>query len=255
MKALVTGASSGIGKDIAKYLGSKNIDLVLVARNEEKLEKVKKEIEKNSKDINIKIATLDLSNSENCKKLYKDLKKEKIDILINNASFGIHGDFVDTKLEKDINMIDLNIVSMHILMKLFLKDMVARDYGYILNVSSTAVFAEGPLMAEYYASKAYIQKLSTAVMKELQMKKSKVKLSLLCPGPVDTNFSNEAGIKCSVKPMPSAFVAKYAVDKMFKHKHIIIPGFSNKVACFISRFLPTSILLKIGYIVQAKKKK
>ena len=122
MKALVTGASSGIGKEIAYYLASLGIDLIIVARNKENLEKIKKDV-----NVNVKIITMDLSNKENCEKLYEETKNEDIDILINNAGFGVHGKFCDTDLAKEVQMIETNITAVHILMKLFLKDMVKKN--------------------------------------------------------------------------------------------------------------------------------
>ena len=126
MKALVTGASSGIGEEIAKELGKRGYDIILVARNEEKLKEVAKKIETNTRTI-----IMDLSNKENCKKLYEETKNEDIDILINNAGFGVHGKFCDTNLDKEVQMIETNITAVHILMKLYLKDMIKKDRGHI----------------------------------------------------------------------------------------------------------------------------
>ena len=155
MKALVTGASSGIGKDIAIELSKRGYELILVARNKEKLEEVAKKL--NTKN---KIIIKDLSNVQNCIDLYEETKNEDIDILVNNAGFGTHGKFTETELDKEINMINTNITALHILTKLFLKDMVKKDKGHILNVASMAAFAPGPLMSAYYASKSYVYRLS-----------------------------------------------------------------------------------------------
>ena len=179
MKALVTGASSGIGEEIAKELAKRGYDIILVARNEEKLKNVASKIKTNTR-----IIIIDLSNKENCKKLYEETKNEDIDILINNAGFGVHGKFFDTDLDKEIQMIETNITAVHILMKLFLKDMIKKNSGYILNVASMAAFGPGPLMSAYYASKAYVYRLSQGVKTELKKNNSNVKISVLCPGPV-----------------------------------------------------------------------
>ena len=182
-EALITGASSGIGRDIAKYLSRMGCELILVARNKEALKDVASKLK-----VDTKIIVLDLSVPENCIKLYNQVKKEDITILVNNAGFGTLGEFEDINLDKELEMIDLNIKAVHILTKLFLKDMKAKDHGYILNVSSVAAFEPGPLMATYYSTKAYILRLTTAIYEELRRANSSVVISTLCPGPVDTNL-------------------------------------------------------------------
>ena len=185
MKALITGASSGIGRDIARELAKKDYDLVLVARNIEGLEKIKNELKKENNNINIETYAFDLSIKENCYNLCEQIKD--IDILINNAGFGLFGKFKETDLEKEIDMINTNITAIHILTKLYLKNMLKKDKGHILNGASIAGFMPGPLMATYYATKNYIVSLTRAIHKELKKEHSNVKISLLCPGPVDTN--------------------------------------------------------------------
>ena len=228
MKALITGASSGIGRDMAKYLSRLGYDLVVVARNKEALEELKKELK-----TNVEVIAMDLSKSENCYNLYDQIKD--VDILINNAGFGEFGNFVDTNLKKEISMIETNITALHILTKLYLKDMVEKDKGHIMNVASIAGFMPGPLMATYYASKNYVVSLTRAIDKELKKKKSNVKLSLLCPGPVNTNFNNVANVKFKAKGLSSEYVAKYAIDKMLKNKFMIIPGFWIKCTKFFAK--------------------
>ena len=159
MKALITGASSGIGRDMAKILSQKGYDLVLVARDEEKLKEVKQELGKNK--IQIEIIKMDLTSEENCKEPHKRVKN--VDILINNAGFGDCGNFSKTSLEKEIKMIQTNIIAYHILMKLYLIDMKERGSGKILNVASIAGFMPGPLMSTYYATKSYVVRLSESV--------------------------------------------------------------------------------------------
>lgn len=249
MKALITGASSGIGKDIAKYLSSLGHDVIIVARDAKGLESVKKEI-----NGNCKIIEMDLGSKDNCIKLYNMLKNDKIDILINNAGFGTFGEFIDTSLDKELDMINVNINAVHILTKLFLKDFLKRDRGYILNVSSSAAFQPGPLMATYYATKAYVLRLTTAIYEELGRKKSNVHVSVLCPGPVKTNFNNVANVKFEIKSVSSEYVAKYCIDKMFKNKLIIIPKFYMKTLIFFSKIAPTKIALKFAYNIQNKKR-
>jgi len=248
MKALITGASSGIGLDMAKYLASMKCELILVARDKEKLEKIQETL-----PTKVTIIVADLSNEQKVKELYVLTKNEKIDILINNAGFGAFGNFTETDINKELEMIDTNIKAVHLLTKFFVKDMEKNNFGYILNVASSAAFQPGPLMATYYATKSYVYQLSAALYYEQKKKKTNVHVSVLCPGPVDTNFNNVAGVKFGVKPLKSTYVAKYAIDKMFKNKMLIIPGFKMKCAKFFGRFVPTKLMLSIAYNIQKKK--
>ena len=152
-------------------------------------------------------------------------------------------------------MIETNITALHILTKLYLKDMVKNNKGHILNVASIAGFMPGPLMATYYATKNYVVSLTRAIKKELKKKKSNVKVSLLCPGPVNTNFNNVANVKFKAKGMSSEYVAKYAVDKMLKNKFIIIPGFFIKCTKFFAKIMPSSVIEEFCYNIQVSKTK
>ena len=248
MKALITGGSSGIGKDIALYLSDKGIDLIIVGRNIDALNSVKEKCK-----TNVRIINLDLSIKENVYKLYEETKNENVDILINNAGFGLFGNFFETDLDREINMINLNIVAVHILTKLFLKDFVNKNQGYILNVASSAGFMAGPKLSTYYSTKNYVLKQSLAIYEELRHINSNVKISILCPGPVETNFNNVAGGSFNTKSASSKYVAKYAIDKMFKNKLIIIPTLKIKLAVFLTRLAPTKLLLKINYNIQNLK--
>jgi len=248
MKALITGASSGIGRDIARVLSSKGCDLILVARDKKQLEKLKEEL-----NTNVEVISMDLSNVDNCKKLYEDIKEKNIDILINNAGFGNIGIFSKTDLTKEMNMIDLNIKAVHILTKLFLNDFVKRDSGYILNVSSASAFQPGPLMATYYSTKCYVYHLKVSLYEELRRMKSNVKISCLCPGPVNTNFNKIANCEFKIDALSSEYVAKYAINKMFKNKLLIIPGFKIKLLYIFGRLVPNKLKLRITYNIQYKK--
>lgn len=249
MKALITGASSGIGADMARILSSRGYDLILVARDKKKLEALKSEL-----PTEVKIISLDLASTFNCMKLYNRVKKDDIDVLVNNAGFGLFGEFVDTNLEKELDMIDLNIKAVHCLTKVFLKDFKKKDKGYIFNVASSAAFCPGPLMATYYATKAFVLHLTEAIYEELHRDHSNVYVGCLCPGPVNTNFNNVANVSFSVKALESYDVADYAIKKMFKRKLVIIPGFLMKVNYIFNRFLPIKSLLKITYKIQRSKK-
>ena len=250
MKALVTGASSGIGLEMAKYLDSLGYEVILVAREKEKLESVAKTLTNKPK-----IIVMDLSQVEDIKSLYVLVKNDDVEILVNNAGFGLCGNFTETDLSKELNMIDLNIKAVHILTKLFLKDMKRKNKGYILNVASSAAFQSGPLMATYYSTKSYVYRLTESIWYELKKEKSNVHISCLCPGPVDTNFNNVAGVKFSVKPLKADYIAKYAIDKLLNKKLLIIPGFKIKCAKFFGRFVSDKTLMKITYRIQKKKLK
>lgn len=248
MKALVTGASSGIGRDMARYLSKLGYDLVIVARRQNLLEELKKDLE-----TNVEIEAVDVSIEENCYKLFE--KHKDIDLLINNAGFGVFGEFTDTSLVEELSLIDTNIKSLHILTKLYVQEMRKRNSGKILNVASIAGFMTGPLMATYYASKNYVVSLSSAINKELKKANSKVRISVLCPGPVATNFNNVAGVRFSIKSLSSDYVAKYAINKVLKGKEIIIPGSVIKMAYFANKLSPRCIATEVAYHTQKSKKK
>ena len=249
MKALITGASSGIGRDMAKYLALKGYDLILVGRDKHKLEDLQKTLKVNSQ-----IIIADLSDATKVKEVYVMTKNEDIDILINDAGFGAFGKFYETDLNNEIDMINTNVLAVHLLTKLFLRDMQKKNYGYILNVASLAAFGPGPLMATYYATKAYVNNLTEAINEELRRDNSNVFICSLCPGPVDTNFNNVAGVHFGVKALNSDEVARYAIDKMFKKKVVIIPGFKMKLVLFLRRFISRKLLRKITYDIQESKK-
>lgn len=248
MRALITGASSGIGRDIARELDKRGYDLILVSRDREKLENVQKSLSGK----NIEIIPMDLEIAENCKKLHE--MTGDIDILINNAGFGVFGNFTETDLDKEISLINTNITAVHILTKLYLKDMVKKNSGHILNVASIAGFMPGPLMEGYYASKSYVVRLTEGIRAELKKAKSKVKLSLLCPGPVNTNFNNVAGVKFNLYSLSSEKVAKYAVDKMLKNKFMIVPGIGIKILRVLAKISPNNITSKFVYLMQERKR-
>lgn len=246
MKVLITGASSGMGLDMAKYLIRLGYDVIAVSSNKDRLD------DSYSNYKNVKKICLDLTKKNNCLKLYDMVKDEKIDILINNAGFGDAGNFSETSLEKELNMIDLNIKAYHILTKLFLKDFIKRDYGRILNVASMAGFMPGPYMATYYATKNYVVSLSLAIYEELKRDNSNVKISVFCPGPVKTNFDNVANVKFNMMQLDSVYASKYAIDNMFLDKLIIVPP-NMKANKFLSKIAPTKLVLFINSKVQRRK--
>lgn len=250
MLALITGASSGIGRDMARVLSQKyHCDLILVARRVDRMQTLKEEL-----PTRVQVIGCDLSKEESCFALYQKVKDRNIDILINNAGFGIFGAFDETDLQRELQMIDTNIRAVHILTKLFLKDFVKRDSGYFLNVASSAAFLPGPLLSSYYASKAYVLRLSQAIQEELRRKGSHVSVSVLCPGPVRTEFDEVADVRFSMKGLESRTVAAYAVQQMFARKKVIVPGYTMKCAKFWERFVPDTALLRISYHMQKRKR-
>ncbi len=250
MRALITGASSGIGRDMAKYLAQKGWDLVVVARRTERLLQLKEELS----NVDVMCITADLSKREDCAMVYEQTQGTQIDMLINNAGFGLAGHFDDTDLDTELKMIDTNVKAMHILTKLYLRDFVKRDSGIILNVASIAGFMPGPLLATYYATKNYVLRLSQAIYKELKKKGSKVTISALCPGPINTEFFDVANVKFLISGVNSERVAKLAVDKALKGKLVILPGMT-KILPFVLRLVPQKLVMSVLYKVQYIRRK
>lgn len=250
MKALITGASSGIGREIAKEFARKEYDIILISRNMEALKEYKEELIREF-NVDITCDSFDLNSKENCMELFE--KYSDIDVLVNNAGFGDFGYFDKTSLEKDLTMIDTNIIAVHILTKLYLKKFKNRNRGRILNVASIAGFFPGPLMATYYSTKSYVVKLSESIRAELKATKSNVKISILCPGPVKTNFNNVANVKFDLKSLSSEYVAKYAVNNFLRGKFYIVPGFFVRCGRILSRLVPTSLVASIVYKTQKRK--
>lgn len=250
MTALITGASSGIGRDIARILSAEGWSLILVARRRDRLQALRQELHTPSE-----IIVCDLSNEDACRQLYENTKEKDISLLVNGAGFGVFGEFSQTDLEHELSMLELNIRALHILTKLFLRDFMVKDRGYILNIASAAAFMPGPLLSSYYASKAYVLRLSQAVSEELRHRKSHVSISVLCPGPVDTEFNDVANVRFSVKGLSSPYVARYALKKLFRKKLVIVPGFGMRLALLAQHFTPLKLLLRITYTIQKAKEK
>lgn len=250
MTALITGASSGMGRDMARYLASKGYNFILTARRKERLEELKNEL----KNVNVDIIELDLAKEENCFRLYDLTKDKDVDFLINNAGFGAYGKFNEVPLEKELELINTNIKALHILTKLFIKDMINKNKGYILNVGSAAGFLAGPTFSSYYASKNYVVRLTEAIHEEMRRDKINVKVSALCPGPVNTEFNKVANVNFAVGGLKSEYVAKYAIDKALKGKMIITPGKLMKIAKFGEHFLSEKRLTRMSYNMQSRKR-
>lgn len=248
MKALITGASGGIGREIANVLAARGCELILCSRDEKKLEAFAQSL-----PVPARVIALDLSREENCFALYDAVKNDGIDILVNNAGFGVFGNFCDASLETQLNLIDLNVRAVHTLMFLFLKDFRARGSGFIMNVSSVAGFFAGPMMSAYYASKNYVTRLSEAVAEELRRERSRVKISVLCPGPVKTGFNARAGVKFNLRSADARETAEAAVAGMFAGKLLVTPSLGYRALVFISRFFPRALVTRIVGFLQSKK--
>ena len=248
MQALITGATSGIGMAIAKELSKRGWSLILTGRNQEKLLELKETL-----PVPVEIFPLDLSKENAPFQLYDFCKGKRVDLLVNNAGFGVFGKFTETDLQEELELLSLNVRALHILTKLFLRDFKKRNSGRILNVASSAGFLTGPLLSSYYASKNYVVRLTLAIAEELRHDKSRVIVSLLCPGPVDTNFNNRAGVQFRVKALSPEEVAREAVFGVLTGKLLIVPGLSIKLGLLASRLLPEQLLSRILYSVQAAK--
>jgi len=253
---LITGASEGIGYEFAKTFAENNYNILAISKNTEKLCELKSELE-NKYCITVNILSIDLSHLSNLNEIYQFIKNNniKIDILINNAGFGIFGDFTETDFQRELDMINVNIVSLTYLTKIILKEMVRNKSGTIINVASTASFKPGPLMSVYYATKAYVLSFSEAVAAEI--KNSGVNIIILCPGPTGTDFFMKAsGRKLSVskynKIATPYEVAMFGFNAIKKNKLIAIPGFRNRIYTKILKFIPGRL---ITYILYRLKKK
>lgn len=254
--ALITGASGGIGYDLAKMAGADGRNLILVARSAEKLNALAVELRKN-KNTEVVTIAVDLSDEKGVNKLLDEIASQnlKVEILVNNAGFGDFGDFSKADLSKNMEMIRLNIGALTQLTHAIMQQMLGSGKGRIMNVASTAAFLPGPGMAVYYASKAYVLSFSEALAREL--KGSGVTVTTLCPGPTDTSFATAAGLGKSLMhsmlpPATSAEVAKAGYKAMMKGKTIEIPGFMNKLTALTPRFTPRSIVRDMIYGIHKK---
>ncbi|MDO5521591.1 MAG: SDR family oxidoreductase [bacterium] len=249
MYALITGASSGIGREMARELARRDYDLIVVARRKDRLLALKEELE-GKYGIDVQVMESDLSKPEHCVRLYKDCKGYPINLVINNAGFGKAGTFTDLSLEDELAMIQTNVSAVMTLTKLFARHM---KQGRILNVSSIAAFYPTPMMSTYGASKSYVLSLSRSVNYEMKKKKKNVRVSVLCPGPVETEFNAVAGADMDLASISAKTCAKIAISGLLKGKEVIVPGFQTKLMWYLSKLAPESISLPIEYYIQSKK--
>jgi short-subunit dehydrogenase len=254
--ALITGASNGIGLELAKIHASKGDDLVLVARNKQKLDELKSELEAAHK---IKVYTIgkDLSLPNAAKEVYDETTRQHISInyLINNAGFGDFGMFAETDWNKELQMINLNITALTHFTKLYLQDMVKRRSGKIMNVASTAAFQSGPTMAVYFATKAYVLSFSEAVNNEVS--DINITVTALCPGPTESGFQAAAALEDSKlfkgKNIPSSkTVAEFGYRSMMSGKTVAIHGLVNSILANFVRIMPRALVVKVTRKMQEK---
>ncbi len=244
MRVLITGATSGIGETFLEKFISRGDEVIAVGRNLKKLNELKVKYQ-------VETLAIDLAKEENIYKLYENAKD--IDILINNAGFGNFGYFSETDLTKDLEMISVNIKALHMLTKLYLSDFIKKNHGYILNVGSIGGFIPGPLMATYYATKAYVVSLTESIAIELKKMKASVYIGALCPGPIQTHFFENANASFVKKGASKEEIVNYAIKMMFKGKNIIIPKFSIKCSYLANKILPESIVGNMVYKIQNRR--
>ena len=246
---LITGASSGLGKDLSILLAKENKNLLLVASNLEKLNKAKEEITKINDKIKIETLAYDLSVKENLEKIYKYTKEKNnfINFVINSAGFGDRTDFVDMDIDFELKMNEVNINALTYFSNVYLDDMKKYREGNILNISSIAAFMAGPYMATYHASKAYVLLLSEAIYYEL--KKYNINVTCICPGPFKSNFVNIAKNDFTfkkMKPISSEKAALISLKALKKKKPLKIIGFKNKLMIFALRLVPRKLVYSIS---------
>ncbi len=243
--ALITGASSGLGYEFVKLFAKDDYGLILVARNIERLEEIKREF----KDSEIIVIQKDLTKPNSVKELYSEIKEKgfNIDVLVNNAGFGLLGKFDKLDAGRQIDMIQLNVSALTELTLYVLQEMKQRKSGKILNVASTAAFQPGPLMAVYYATKAYVLSLSEALVEELRG--TGITVTALCPGPTKTNFAKAANVektKMFAKVMEADIVAQLGYKALMRGQRVIITGGMNRIGAYAAKFLPRGFIAKIA---------
>lgn len=253
MVALVTGATSGIGLECARKLARDchGARIFLVARNEVKLRRTAQELQ--NMGARAEFIQADLSDEEDVWRVYKKTRDFHVMFLVNAAGAGAYGPFLQTDPERDMELIRLNVSSLHLLTKLFLRDMVERDEGIILNIASSAGFMAGPYFSGYYASKNYVVRLTEAIHEELRRSHSQVRITALCPGPVATDFDKNAGVKKSMRGLSPAYVAAYGIRAAQKGRMLAVPGFSMRLSLILSKPLPDGLMVRMTGSIQRRK--
>lgn len=251
--AVITGASAGIGTCFAENLAKGGYSLVLVARRRERLEALAKTL-REKYDTDSKVVICDVSKLDECEGLVKEIENLPVEIFINNAGFGDCNHFLQGDLEKELQMVDVNIKAVHLLMKRMLERMQKINHGYILNLASSAgLLPAGAYMATYYATKAYVTSITQAVARELKEAKSNVYVGCLCPGPVDTEFNQVASVEFALKGISAQYCAEYGLKGMFRRKTVIIPTFRMKLLLTLGKFIPRKMYVAITAMQQKRK--
>lgn len=254
-RVMITGASSGIGYEFSKIFAKNDYDLVLVARSSEQLQRIANEIS-SKYSVAVKVIAKDLSKVNSADEIYFEVVKDlgNIDILINNAGIQVYGSFSETNIEEELRLINVNLITLTKLTKLFLKDMTKRGKGKILNVGSTGSFAPGPLNAVYCATKAYVLSFSEAIAEELSG--SCVTITTLCPGATKTEFAKRANIEnvrlFRSRVMEASEVADIGFRALMKGSITVIAGINNKLTTFSIRMTPRRIVTKISHYLMSK---
>lgn len=258
--ALITGASSGIGYELAKIFAERGHDLVLVARSEKVLNELAGKLQ-SQHGVSVHVIPKDLSHGEAPDDIFHELQKNsiQIDFLVNNAGYSVFGPLANTEIQPLLQMLQLNMMSLTHLTKLFLDGMIERKFGRILNLASTAAFQPGPLMACYYASKAYVLSFSEAIANEL--KGTGVTVTTLCPGPTETGFQKRGNVGASklaegkiLRLMDAASVARKGYDEMMKGKTLVIPGILNRIVAITAQIVPRKVATQIARSLQENRK-
>ena len=253
--ALITGASGGIGLEFARKFAENNFNLILVARSQDKLEALAEEL-RNKHSVEVQVLPKDLTDPTAPQAIYDQLKSEgsEIDVLVNNAGYATYGKFHELDMAREMNMIQLNVMALAHLTRLFLPDMIARKNGKIMNVASTAAFMPGPLMATYYATKAFVLHFSEAIANELQG--TGVSVTALCPGPTESGFQQRANMEDSKLVqgglMSSRTVVDAGYDAMMRGDAVLVPGLKNQIQIFTPRLLPRRAVTGVVRNVQER---
>ena len=247
--AVITGASSGIGAEFARQLSARGYNLLLVARRADRLEKLSDQL-----TTVCEIMTADLSKKSECLRLVKALDDRRVDLFINNAGFGDCGPFLQTDLDKDLDMLAVNIRAVHILTKKIGQKLYKQGFGALPNVGSCAgLMPAGPYMATYYATKSYVVSLTSALAQELREAHSPVYAGCLCPGPVDTEFNAVANVEFALRGITPEYCVRCALDGIARRKTVIVPSPLVAAGMTLGRFLPRPVYIKIAAHQQRKK--
>ena len=247
--AVITGASSGLGMEFAKYLSKMGYSLVLVARRKSRLVQLAKRL-----STECEVITADLAVESECYRVWEAVKEKNIAIFINNAGFGGCGRFAETNLQSELDMVRVNVSAVHLFAKLALQKMQRKNQGYILNVASAAgMVPAGPYMAAYYATKSYVTSLTRGIAHELEDANSNVYIGCLCPGPVSTEFNKIAKVKFTSPQIKADYCVRYALRQMFNRKVVIVPTLLLKLTVLFSRFVPQRLSIAIASKQQSLK--